>query len=53
VPQRVAQVQDERVQIVGQALGGGGVARSVKLVDERLEPIASVTWLVASSNASQ
>ena len=34
----VAQVHDERVEVVGQTLGGGGVAVLVELVDERLEP---------------
>jgi hypothetical protein len=34
---RVAQVHDERVEVVGQALRGGGVAGSVELVDQELE----------------
>jgi hypothetical protein len=42
VRQRVAQVNDERVEIVSQALGRGGVAAAVKLVDECLEPMSSV-----------
>src|SRR3954452_3312683 len=36
---RVAQVDDERVEIVGQASGGGGVAGVVELVDEGLESL--------------
>jgi hypothetical protein len=39
---RVAQVHDERVQIVGQAFGGGGVAGPVELVDEGLESLLAV-----------
>ena len=39
---RVAQVHDERVEVVGQASGGGGVAGRVELVDERLEPLLGV-----------
>jgi hypothetical protein len=30
-------VHDERVEIVGEGFGGGGVARVVELVDEGLE----------------
>ena len=30
-------MDDERVQVVGQASGGGGVARIVEFVDERSE----------------
>jgi hypothetical protein len=39
---RVAQVHDERVEIVGQASGGGGVAGAVELVDERLASLFAV-----------
>ena len=39
---RVAQVDDERVEVVGQAFGGGGVAGTVELVDQRLEPLLCV-----------
>jgi hypothetical protein len=39
---RVAQVHDERVEVVGEALGGGGVARPIELVDEGLEALLSV-----------
>ena len=42
VPGRVAQVNDERLEIVGQALGRGGVAGCVELVDEGLESLLSV-----------
>jgi hypothetical protein len=35
-------VGDERIEVVGQALRGGGVAALVELVDERLEPLLSV-----------
>ena len=40
---RVAQVHDERVQIVGQALGGGGEAGAVELVDQGLESLLAVS----------
>jgi hypothetical protein len=33
----VAQAHHERVEIVGLAMGGGGVSLAVELVDERLE----------------
>ena len=39
---RVAQVHDERVEVVGQASGRGGVAGPVELADERLEPLLCV-----------
>src|SRR5206468_7799650 len=39
---RVAQVHDERVEVVGQAAGCGGVAGLVELVDERLESLLAV-----------
>jgi hypothetical protein len=42
VARRVAQVHHPRVQVIGQAFGGGGEAASVKLVEERVEPVASV-----------
>jgi hypothetical protein len=35
-------VHDERVEIVGEALGRGGVAALVELVDERLEFLLGV-----------
>jgi hypothetical protein len=35
-------VGDERLEIVGQASGRGGVAGSVELVDRRLEPPGAV-----------
>ena len=38
----VAQVHDERVEIVGQAFGRGRVAILVELVDERLESLLGV-----------
>jgi hypothetical protein len=34
---RVAQVHDERVEVVGEAAGGSAVAGRVEPVDERLE----------------
>ena len=37
-------MHDQRVEVVGQAFGGGGVAAAVELVDERVEPVASVGW---------
>jgi hypothetical protein len=42
-------VDDERVEVVGEAFGRGGVAGLVELVDERLEPllgVASVDGLI-------
>ena len=42
LPGRAAQVNHERVQIVGEAFGGGGVAGLLELVDQRLEPLLSV-----------
>jgi hypothetical protein len=38
---RVAQVHDERVEVVGQALCRGGVAGAVELLDERPEALLS------------
>ena len=32
----------ERVEVVGEALGGGGVAGPVELVDQRLQPLLAV-----------
>ena len=37
VPQRVAQVHDERVEVVGEAAGGDVVAGVLELSDEGLE----------------
>ena len=42
---RVAQVHDERVEIVRQALGRGGEAALVELVDERLESFLAVAFV--------
>jgi hypothetical protein len=42
---RVAQVHDERVQIVGQALGRVGEAALVELVDKRLEPLLCIAFV--------
>jgi hypothetical protein len=39
---RVAQVDDERVEVVGEAFGGGGVAGSVEFVDQALESLFAV-----------
>jgi hypothetical protein len=39
---RVAQVHDERVEVVGQALRRGGVAGSVELADQALEALLAV-----------
>jgi hypothetical protein len=42
-------VDDERVEVVGEALGGGGVAGLFELVDQRLElllGVASVDGLI-------
>ena len=49
---RVAQVHDERVEIVGQAAGGGAEPFGVELVDERLRCLRSRS-LIASSSACQ
>jgi hypothetical protein len=42
---RVAQVHDERVEIVGEALGRGGVAGTVELVDQRLASLLAVALI--------
>jgi hypothetical protein len=42
VPARVAQVDAERVEVVGQASGSGGVAGAVELVDQGLESLLAV-----------
>jgi hypothetical protein len=39
---RVAKVDDERVQVVGEASGCGGVAGPVELGDERVQSLLSV-----------
>ena len=35
-------MHDERVEVVGEAFGGGGVAGSVELVDQALEALLAV-----------
>ena len=40
----VAQVHDERVEVVGEAAGGGGESFLVELVDERLEALFGVLF---------
>jgi hypothetical protein len=35
-------VHDERVKVIGEASGGGGVAALVELACERLEPVLGV-----------
>jgi hypothetical protein len=42
MPGRVAQMHDERVQVVRETLRRGGVARPIELVDQRLESLLSV-----------
>src|ERR671923_723420 len=42
VPGGVAQVDDERVEVVGEAFRGGGVAGTFELVDQRLELLLGV-----------
>jgi hypothetical protein len=37
-------VHDERVEVVGEAFGGGGVAGTVELVDERAEALLSIAF---------
>ena len=39
---RVAQVDDERIEAVGQAAGGGGVTGAVELAGQRLQPLLAV-----------
>jgi hypothetical protein len=46
-------VHDERVQVVGQASGGGGVAGLVELVDQDLESLFAVALAGGSSSACQ
>ncbi|HYB29250.1 MAG TPA: hypothetical protein VEF89_21735 [Solirubrobacteraceae bacterium] len=45
VPGWQSQVHDERVEVVGEALGRGGEAALVELVDERLESLLGVAWV--------
>jgi Na+/H+-dicarboxylate symporter len=40
----VARVHDERVEVVGEAAGGGGEATLVQVVDERLEAMFGVLF---------
>jgi hypothetical protein len=40
----VAQVHDGRVEVVGEAVGGGGEAGRVQVVDERLEALFGVPF---------
>jgi hypothetical protein len=42
---RVAQVHHERVEVVGEAFGGGGVAGTFELFDQRLEALLSVAFV--------
>jgi hypothetical protein len=37
-------VHDERVEVVGEAAGGGGKAALVQVVDERLEALFGVLF---------
>jgi hypothetical protein len=53
MPARVARVHAERVEVVGEASGRGGVAGPIELVDEALERCFASRSLVASSSASQ
>ena len=46
-------MHDERVEVVGEAAGGGGEAAVVQVVDERLEALFGVVSLIASSRACQ
>ena len=51
---RVAQMHDERVEVVAEAPGRGGIAGPIELADQRLEPLLAVVLLVvASSRACQ
>ena len=42
MPQRVAQMHDERVEIIGQASGGGLIAGLVELADQRFQALLAV-----------
>jgi hypothetical protein len=42
---RVAQVHNERVEVVGQASGGGGVAGAFELVDQGLQSLLAVALM--------
>jgi hypothetical protein len=42
---RVARVDDERVEVVGQAFGGGGVAGLLELGDQGLESLLAVAFV--------
>ena len=42
MPGRVAQVDDERVQVVGQTSRRGGEAGTIELADQRPEPLLCV-----------
>ena len=53
MPERVAQVHDERVEIVGEAAGGRLVAAMLELSDQDLEAELAVLTLVASVSADQ
>jgi hypothetical protein len=46
-------VDDERVEVVGEALGRGGAAGTFALVDQRLELLLGVASVAASSSACQ
>src|SRR5207247_2427854 len=46
VPQRIAQVDDERLEVVGEATSSGGIAGSLELVDEGLEPRFAVALVL-------
>jgi hypothetical protein len=46
-------VDDERVEVVGETLRRGGVARPIELVDQRLQSLLPSRSSVASSSACQ
>ena len=44
VADRVSQVHHERVEVVGEAAGGGGESALVEVVDQRLQPAFGVLF---------
>jgi hypothetical protein len=44
VPERVAQVHDQRIEVLSKAARGGGEAFAVELACERLEPAFAVLF---------
>jgi hypothetical protein len=53
VPGGVAQMHDERVGVVGEAFGGGGVAGTFELVDQAWSRRLASVELMASTSVCQ